>query len=712
MLEPHVSKVVGIQQSLSTVSVSPSVHVVAMASRGQPLSITLPRNFTFHYTDALPKTPEPLETITTPVEPPAPPKVRIRRRRQVVISGEHVDYTNLPTIEFPDNDVGEFNDHKPQLQNAFLSPFPVSGLDTMFAPPVTPVGQVPTFLDTTIGNVDDEMDSIHFGHGESIVRPSSAWSEISDSSTDTDLSETYSPSFGDSCTSPEIDQLDPFMYPNVREKLNRLSSPLTMHRQARRGDKTQGKVKWTNDMEDHLWFTYMTYLSDPTVTPFKMLPGTAPPLGVCHRVAREAKKNWKGPRNTLDSTAEQNNMRLSPIVPSYVPNFSRPILRTYSTSEITRKMSNKWPRSASSTRRRLRDLCKRKPSLAPHYQRLMASRTPSPFEPMGSESQPSSHSNRFASPPPPPPPQSGGFTPPPPTSGPSIAEDLSCFSTRELNITLATSTATSMQPGGPLSQLAQSEDRTIRRRPWSHQPTARVSAHQKSQSLQLELGLGSRPRSYNFGKLASPFAAPSLPQSWMMRPAPSPIAEDFTYHVPAPPQQPDFTTRIHAPRPLSASMKRRAHYSLGEEAISKDVDVRRSWLEGLFKDSVRGETEGQRRVRNRGFSMSAVKYAPSARHSRHLSEIFSPPSMTEQGEASSSIPPVPPLPEMDRLPLPPRPRTLRLGSPFAPHLAKTRYSNTFPRNSFPQGLDGMSPFDDVELSAEPPSGGSSSTIRY
>lgn len=657
-----------------------------MAARPLPLSITLPRNFTFHYTDAPPKTPEPQENITTPVEPPAPPKVRVRRRRQVVISGGgHTDYT-LPTIQFPDNDNEELPDYKPDLQDDFLSPFPPSGLDRIYAPPVTPISQ-----DTALGDVDDEIDETRFRHGQSIDRPSSAWSEISDSSTDTDISEYSSPSFDEAFISPDVEQTDPFIFPTVRERLNYLSSPLTLHRHSKRTENPRAKAKWTSDMDDHLWLTYVTYLSDPTVTPFKMLPGTAPPLGVCHRVAREARKTWKGPRNTLDAIAEQANMRLSPVLPSRVPNFSRPILRTYSTSEIGRKTSNKWSRSASSTRRRLRELCKRKPSLAPHYQRLMQSRTPSPFEPMGVESHSgrakrSSQPQRFTSPPPP---RASAFTPPPPpTAVPALMNDASVFSTRELNITLATSTATSMQPGGPLSQLAMTGDETVRRRPWSHQPTARVSAHQKSQSLQLELGLGDRPRSYHFGKVAG---APPLPQSWMMQSAaPAPIAED---HVLPPPPQPDFTPKIHAPRPLSASMKRRAHYSLGEEAISTDVDVRRSWLEGLFKDSVRDENDGQRRVRNRGFSMGAVKYTPSARHSRHLSEIFAPPSSLEQAASGSSIPPVPPLPAMGHLPVPQQPQTLRLGSPFAPHLTNnTRYSNTFPRNAFPQGLEGMSPF--------------------
>lgn len=674
------------------------------SSRNQPLSITLPRNFAFHYTDALPKTPEPLEAIVTPIDPPAPPKVRIRRRRQVVISGEHTDYNDLPTFEFPDNnDLGELPDHKPDVNHGFLSSFPTSGLDQMFAPPVTPIGQAPPpiLLNNVLEGDMDEDDNFRFNHGISIARPSSAWSEISDSSTDTDFSEMASPMLDEALTSPETEHVDPF-FANVREKMNRLSSPLTAHRNPRRTDGKQTKVKWTSDMDDHLWFAYMTYLSDPTVTPFKTLPGTAPPLGVCHRVAREAKKNWKGPRNTLDAIGEQNNMRLSPTLPSLVPNFSRPILRTYSTSEIVRKASNRWPRSASSTRRRLRELCKRKPSLAPHYQRLMQSRTPSPFEPMGSDSQPAQPS-RFTSPPPQP---ATEFTPPPPPTAVPVVEDSSVFSTRELNITLATSTAASMQPGGPLSQLAGTQERTIRRRPWSHQPTARVSAHQKSQSLQLELGLGSRPRSYNFGKLASPFAAPSLPQSWMMKAAPSPIAEDFATQILPPPPQPDFSPRLHAPRPLSASMKRRAQYPLGEEAISKDVDARRSWLEDLFKDSVRENKDDQRRVRSRGFSMGAVKYAPSPRHSRHLSEIFAPQSTMEQDEPSSAIPPVPPLPSMDHLPLPSQqPHIMRLGSPFAPHLSNTRYSNTFPRNAFPQGFEGMSPFDD-NLATEPPSDGS------
>jgi len=442
-------------------------------------------------------------------------------------------------------------------------------------------------------------------------------------------------------------------------------------------------------MDEHLWATYMAYLADPKLTPFKMLPGTAPPLGVCHRVARDAKKNWKGitrsqptPSDTedersdymnLDATVQREASALA-IDSTYQPSFLMPGLHLpsgrRSPSPNGRKASSKWPTSEAATRRRLRQLCKRSPTLAAHYHRLVQTRTPSPFESSSSSGKPAS-SSRFESPP--------------------RSDVDSAFSTRDLNITLATSTASSMQPDAPLHQLGQ--DGIWKPRPFSTEyarPAVRAGVHHRSQSLQLGLGLNNEPFDpKSFSQLASPFHEPVPQQAdWIpsLPPAPAsirmaPVQEDL---------EEGAQVKIHAPRPLSGSMKRRAEYPLGEEIISNDPEKRRSMIQNLFRNSM---DAGDTRLQARGFSMGAMRH-PSG--SRHLSDIFTPPqTILERSEqpASNGEPATaaqPPLAEqMNTYRLNPPPHLAhinRLGSPFAPN---TRLSRTFPRTAFPAGLDSI-----------------------
>ncbi len=65
-----------------------------------------------------------------------------------------------------------------------------------------------------------------------------------------------------------------------------------MRRSGRRS--SARKAPWTKAMSDHLWATYVLYLQDPKVTPFRMGKSCIPPHGVCLRVAREARRSWKG----------------------------------------------------------------------------------------------------------------------------------------------------------------------------------------------------------------------------------------------------------------------------------------------------------------------------------------------------------------------------------------------------------------------------------
>lgn len=216
--------------------------------------------------------------------------------------------------------------------------------------------------------------------------PGSVRSAASNSSANS-IQSTH-PSDCEDCTSPESEMQDPFdavaqQFSDRREYLETPSKPERYGLRNSAASRAR-TVKWTRDMDNHLWTTYNEFLQDPTITPFKMLPGTLPPLGVSYRVAREARKTWpkykpqRGPvsqRTMLSSSSKacarsrdtesgpDNNV--TPKASDNVATFVKPA----------------WPNSDASTRRRLKELCKRKFSIAPHYQRLIRSPSPKPGVP-------------------------------------------------------------------------------------------------------------------------------------------------------------------------------------------------------------------------------------------------------------------------------------------------------------------------------------------
>jgi len=671
--------------------------------QGRRLQLSLPHSFAFNFRESGPKTPEPREMDQAqPLEPPNPPKFRIRRRRAAPNAPSDLNTTSdelsLPTIQLPEStsDFASVLSLGPDLDLEEGLSEPASGTSRsakrygrIIAPPKTPLDQIFNSFDAAFGAPPPALTPQH-----SFDTLSGSPAAFSDSECDSDSSSDSTPSWEDDFGSPESDRPDPFI--QLQGVPGGLSAPASLRvSQASmfRPSKHIDKTKWTPEMDEHLWATYMAYLADPKLTPFKMLPGTAPPLGVCHRVARDAKKNWKGitrsqptPSDTEDERVDYMNLDAAvhreasaPATdPSYQPSFLMPGLhlplgrRSQSPHTSSRKASGKWPTSEAATRRRLRQLCKRSPTLAAHYHRLVQTRTPSPFESSSSSDKPAS-SSRFDSPP---------------------RSDLdSAFSTRDLNITLATSTASSMQPDAPLHQLGQ--DGVWKPRPFSTEyarPAVRAGVHHRSQSLQLGLGLNNEPFDpKSFSQLASPFHEP-IPQQadWIpsLPPAPpastrmAPVQEDL---------EEGAQVKIHAPRPLSGSMKRRAEYPLGEEIVSNDPEKRRSMIQNLFRNSM---DAGDTRLQARGFSMGAMRHPAG---SRHLSDIFTPPQTilerSEQpagnDESASATAESPLAQQMNTYRLNPPPHLAhinRLGSPFAPN---TRLSRTFPRTAFPAGLDSI-----------------------
>ena len=635
---------------------------------------TLPPDSTFQRFQAPPKTPEmPQSSTPEPPSAPGPPKVRIKRRSHPGLKANSdlrgfasQEENLLPSIELSEaiNEPAA-SDGTAAPQDDLLSPSSSSStvIRRFVSPPRTPLAQV-------FSPGDDGVDWSHFTPAQraanSIARPRSPWSELSDSSGgSSDSYDTY-PSYGGSCTSPESDAADPFTYTPLKQAHSPSPKPMRCKKE-RKGL----KPSWTDDMDEHLWRTYMAYMADPRNTPFKTLPGAPPPLGVCHRVTRVAKKTWKTPRTSLQTLAEDEpstfasldgtlaEYRGSPAGPFGTPPATlKPGLSASRGSASSQRPSVGWCKSASSTRRRLRNLCKRRPSLSPHYQRLLRSRSPSPIE---STSRPQSSTSIGAT-------------------------DSSSFATRDLNVNLATSTASSMQPGGPLARLTMEGYESKNKTP------TRACTHQKSQSLQrLGVGLQTPARQQNV-RLASPF-------EWYRLGQPPPD-EPHTVH--------SSPVELHHPKPLSSSMKRRAAYALGEEILSDDPDARRNALENMFNESG-GIGNGKRRVRSRGFSTGAVNQSlPS---SRHISQVFDPPgypmphldpepeapqSGTQsasqmQPETSSSAGPA----QTWHAPPPAFDPSRTLGSPFSPGapIGPSGMSNTFPRSLFPQGLDSISSLD-------------------
>ncbi|KAF2661751.1 hypothetical protein K491DRAFT_700808 [Lophiostoma macrostomum CBS 122681] len=352
-----------------------------MDSERPHLSITLPRNFQFHYQDAQPpRTPEP-EPQLEELQPPPPPRaaLKVRRRRTTAVNAYHAleafaDDMPIPTIEAPQLHSDASTD-LPTLPSALDSDYlsPVVTFSRMLSPPKTPVSQM-RVRDFEDPQTWDDMDQA--SQSETSSRPTSS-SGFSDSSVSSRGSLESFPSLGGSCTSPEEDMTDPFMFFSPETKYLQLTSPLAAH-QLRPVKKLKLRATFNEEMDRHLWMTYMTYLQDPTVTPFKALPSTVPPNGVCHRVARMARKTWKGPRTPASFSIGRLGSQFTSR--SGTPDTIKPIKSGSSTPVPGSSGSYARYPSEKQCRKRLRDLAKAKPSLSAHYHRLLHHRSPSPFQ--------------------------------------------------------------------------------------------------------------------------------------------------------------------------------------------------------------------------------------------------------------------------------------------------------------------------------------------
>ena len=649
------------------------------------LSITLPRNFTFHYTEGEePKTPEREIVIPVPQSPRPSNAYQFKRRSRPGVKAIFQDQKDsisssdipVPTIETPT----AVEPIRPVVQQRATEP--AEGYLAPFATrPFITLPRTPILQQRHLALADGWNASVSQDLGDSITRPMSTCSLLSDSSDDSNGSMTSYPAGDGSCTSPESDAPDPFKFASIKKSKAKKWATLARNDESiQSGLSTkQVKMKWTPEMDKHLWSVYHVYLQDPTVTPFKMLPGTAPPLGVCHRVAREARRSWRG---TKTSSRKPSATITPPNVDDRVKTAATVGHRSCSPDTIrgTRSGSNTptwsatakaplWPKSSSSTRRRLRHLCKKKPTIAPHYQRLLQSRSPSPFS---SSSRPQSRSQSRLS-----------------EVSSSFEMQPSSFNTREIQLSLTTSTAASMQPQGPLAQLG-SEHATASqpRQEWFNEPPVPWASPTAIPSDVIDADVGGTEAPTPAPPLlGSPFGyhtwGPSRSRQ-RIRPCTSRIqSSDASTLGPSLRSPVRFSDTFPYPGVQTGVQKRRARYPLEDELSPGGSSMQQSLLDSLLDSPAEGR---HRRVRSRGFSLGDVN-SPNP-----LESLFTPPQSRDgmaSGPDATAMNPI----TSSAAPQTPTRTIRRLGSPF--HLVPVTPSRGSSRHLATMSLGGHEPFTSI-----------------
>jgi hypothetical protein len=364
------------------------------------------------------------------------------------------------------------------------------------------------------------------------------------------------------------------------------------------------------------------YLGDPTITPFKTVPGSLPPLGVCHRVAREARRTWpkatRVPHEIVRRHTFRDVMDDSHAVRDKTPSEERETTPTGNSSTDRRPP---WPKE-SATRRRLKELCKRKFSIAPHYQRLMQSRSPSPFL-EGMSRRSSSRASRQSS---------------------AVEETPVSYTTRDLGISLVASGATA-----PLAQLVTSDSPPIESEEWFNTPMEPPSSSPPVAGTS-QLGLGIDGDSMSIPRLASPFK----PNTWgpsRARRNPSGSGQFDTVHATG--------SRLFTPcrfDPVSTANKRRAEQHFDTEVSPGGSDLQQVKQELVFTGSSNDISQRRIRLRNRGSTMGAVS------NRERIERLFTPPATLQEPQAGNTLPS--PNPFSILMPPETEEKLKRLGSPF------------------------------------------------
>ncbi|KAH7026521.1 uncharacterized protein B0I36DRAFT_248924 [Microdochium trichocladiopsis] len=378
-------------------------------------SATMPRGFHYNADGMSPRTPEPMAMADEVMFPTAPrPRLRLKRRHvsqltapteQFLASVAAADVP-IPSIEEPENferdqdmkvdipkvrvqdlDAGDIYS---RFQIPRLSP-PKTPAPAEIAPALLPALRFPNWsLESTWSSSDLESSPDYESS-----RPSTAFSTQTSTSLFSHISQL---SDDDDLLSPEDDHFDlSYAKPAAHEQ--------TVKRQTRQ----QRRLPWTPAMSQHLWSVYTLYLQDPRVTPIRLGKSNIPPHGVCLRVAREAKRSWRG-TNSLSGGVKSRDL---------TPTANEP------------KPFVQWPHSSAATRSHLRELCKRNAAAKFGRNRYM-SRSPTPFH-MHRPAAERRHQRSIS------------------------ARSSSVFAAHDMAVSLVVSTSDAMQPQGPLAQLTMSE---------------------------------------------------------------------------------------------------------------------------------------------------------------------------------------------------------------------------------------------------------------
>ncbi|KAG5803336.1 hypothetical protein H9Q74_012207 [Fusarium xylarioides] len=363
------------------------------------------------------RTPEP--TLNGETQPPSPPRPRFRVKRrnasnlnapteQFLASVAAADIP-IPSIEEPrvlDEEMTETLYPMSHFSNMEDIPFtPHGGSERMFSPPKTPAPDLlPTLTPKQYPNwsIDSTLSSLESSPDYESSRPSTAHSTHTSAS----LLSYFSISSEDlsQCISPDNEHAD---LANELSNADDNSKTLKPAKTEVPRD-TIRRAPWTKPMNQHLWSTYMVYLQDPKVTPFRIGKSGIPPHGVCLRVAREARRSWKGSK-------AQTNIDLSSGSITPTQGAAGPYVQ--------------WPHTCAATRAQLRELCKMNARSKARGSQYLAP-SPSPYNKSAAR-----YWNRRT----------------------VLGRSPSVFSGQDMAMSLAVSTSDSMQLQGPLAQLTNSQ---------------------------------------------------------------------------------------------------------------------------------------------------------------------------------------------------------------------------------------------------------------
>ena len=633
------------------------------------MSITLPRNFAPMGLDGVdePKTPD--QTFAEIQLPPPPHHSTMRVRRPRINMDNFTSRNNalpatlfasdipIPSIEVPT----ATGPARPVWHHNMTEPSPSEKLRAASyrnGPlPRTPPAQTKV--------PEEQIEQVDWDR----QRSSSSCSTRSDTSFSSSSSFTSRPtSFGGSATSPECDVQDPFM-----PRTFNLIPATPTKRSKRAGLETKlatPRFRWTTEMDNHLWNVYQMYLADPSITPFKAAPGVTPPIGVCNRVARVARRTWpkatKVARRIIRRHSFRDVMDDAYAVQEKTPKLSDSMASPGVTPQSVYPFASKTPfPDKNITRRRFKELCKQKFSITPHYQRLRESRSPSPFTDQFSHQSSRVRTSRAAS-----------------------RQSSASYATRDLGISLVASGAT-----GALAQLVTGDSPPSQSDEWFNTPVVTSSEAESSPPTGLGIDEDCLAPASSVPRLASPFTY----NTWdgPSRPRREPLP-DINHYDTVSATGSRLLSPVHLD-PFTNAHKRRAQHQLEDELSPGGSDIQRQNARQELVFTGAGDINQRRiRLRSRGATLGA-----SSDTRDRLHRLFSPPPALPQTDTNTATTDTGPsfspglaAPESDD-------RHKRLGSPF--ELEANKRSN---RNKSPRHIPSLS---DPFISLSNPFGNTSSS---